>query len=115
MQAQLLQAMWNNAAQFGLLDVIVDLHIHGFPGCTTSTMDIAAICGNVNIVHFLFHHKKQYCSTKAMNGACAYGHIKVVKFLYTHLLTHCNIDEAIRIAKLNGRTKIVSFLENETK
>lgn len=115
MQDKLLKGFWNNAAQNGLLHVIIDLDNHNFPGCTTDTMDYAAICGHIDIVQFLCNNRQERCSTKAMNGASAYGHINVVKFLYTFLLDYCNIEEAIAIANLNCHKNIVEFLEKQNK
>jgi hypothetical protein len=115
MQDKLMQAIWDNAAKSGSLNIIMDLHSSNFPGCTTNTMDCAAMSGNVNIVHFLYNHTKQHCSTKAMDLACAYGYLKVVIFLNTYLIKYCDIDNSIKIAKLNGHHSIVSFLEKEKK
>ncbi len=114
MQDRLLKAFWNSAAKGGLLTVLTDLHDSGFPGCTTDTMDYAAMAGHIHILYFLFIHREELCSTKAMNWACIYGRLEVVKFLYTFLLDYCNIEEATDIANLNGYQDIVFFLKQES-
>lgn len=115
MQHRLVKAFWNNAAQSGLLNVLTDLHDSDFPGCTTDTMDYAAMAGHIHILHFLFIHRTERCSPKAMNWACMYGHIDVVKFLYIFLIDYCDVKEAIAIANLHCHKDIVFFLEQEYK
>ena len=111
----LLRAMWNNAAKEGFLTVIYSLHDSGFSGCTTDTMDYAAMAGNIHILHFLFIHRNEFCSPKAMNWACTYGHLETVKFLYTFLRDFCNIKEAIIIADMYCHKDIALFLKTQTE
>lgn len=102
---------WTNAAQSGSLIDINSLHCFDFPGCTTDTMDYAALIGNLPILYFLFLYRNEGCSDKAIKYASAYGHLETVKFLYMHYPHKCNIQKSINIAKFNNHQDIVKFLE----
>lgn len=70
------------AAVCGNLEVLKWLHDNTSAGCTTDAMDIAASDGRLDMVLWFHKNRREGCTSDAMNRAAANGHLEVVKWLY---------------------------------
>jgi hypothetical protein len=107
--------LWELAATCGNLEIIKILDKKKVEGCTTAAMNWAALYGHLEVVKFLHENRGEGCTTAAMNWAALYGHLEIVKFLHENRDEGCT-TAAMNWAACNGHLEIVKFLrENRTE
>ncbi len=103
--------LWNEAVKNGRLDIIYDLHLTDFPGCTTETMDYAALGGHIDIFHFLFLYRTEGPSENAFYWATISGQIEMIKTLYLFFPEKFDVQNCIKIANFYNRLDMVDYLK----
>lgn len=89
--------------------IFIWFHDNGFE-CTSAAMNLAAECGNLNIIKFIHKFRNEGCTTDAMNNAVTNGHFKVVKWLYKNRKQDCDILAALELAKRCDSQEIMQYL-----
>ncbi|KAM9964653.1 hypothetical protein ACTFIW_004427 [Dictyostelium discoideum] len=82
---------------------------------STSSIDLSARHGDLEILKFLHENRKEGATVNAMDLSAQYGHLEVVKFLHENRAEGCT-KNAISMAVENGHYEIVKFLcQNRTE
>lgn len=90
------------------------LHANRREGCTTESMDSAALNGRLDIVKWLHEHRSEGCTVYAMSSAARHGHLEVVKWLHKNRAEGCT-KNAMKVAAANGHLNVVQFLHEYCK
>ena len=91
------------------LDIIKWLHQENITGCTSQTLIVAALNGNLKMIKWLLENKQVNCPTVIMDYTASHGHLKVIKWLYEN--NHATFTEyTIACAASNGHYKTVKYL-----
>ena len=110
-----------NAMDFGAtnghLHVIQWLHENRFEGCSAKAMSLAAGCGHLDVVQWLHKNRSERCSSYAIIDAASNSHIEVVKYLIENGIVsdQNSFRFSMNVAKKQGKTEIVSYLESVLK
>ncbi len=73
-------------------------------------MDLAAECGNFELVKWLHYNRDEGC-TDALEYAAINGHLEIAEFLAVNRYLGCN-EESLEGAVANGHLEVVQWLLN---
>lgn len=80
--------------------------------CSSSSMDDAAIDGDLKLVEWLYNNRKEKFTEVAINYASKNGHFEIVKFLVDRYFDYTM--EALEFACEEGHLNILNYLYNIT-